>query len=146
MTPKEEVPVYSSQDEGPVEKDENLKIMVAESVAEIADKMVDFVCDQMEKQQSDKQEVVIEQSSSAVNDGNYSNNTDSTKDVLENCEEEQEPATCDKYEPTGRNTDESDFSDRQGFLHVKDPDLIAFEMLEPNEDEKFENAQGKLHS
>ncbi|CAG2226604.1 NBR1 [Mytilus edulis] len=133
----------------PGEGEENIKIVMADSVAEIADKMVEFVCEQMDRSEARNVEHFMPENNNVEtiapdNEPKYvdqeKENVDSGIPVEFARHQEVVSDTGNKYESTGKSGDESDFSDGHGFLHVQGPDLIAFEMVEPGEDDKYENA------
>ncbi|XP_071149090.1 next to BRCA1 gene 1 protein-like [Mytilus edulis] len=133
----------------PGEGEENIKIVMADSVAEIADKMVEFVCEQMDRSEARNVEHFMPENNNVEtiapdNEPKYvdqeKENVDSGIPVEFARHQEEVSDIGNKYESTGKSGDESDFSDGHGFLHVQGPDLIAFEMVEPGEDDKYENA------
>ena len=131
-------PLQTMDREGETHGEENIKIVVADSVAEIADKMVEYVCEKMDRCSVEHQEETkITEEDKEEAKAEIEEEVNTSKDVKQTEEEMGE-----KYESVGKSADESDFSDRNGFLHVRGPDLIAFEVVEPSQEENFENAEG----
>jgi hypothetical protein len=103
--------------------------------------MVEYVCEKMDRCSFENQEETVtrntEEEDKEEAKAEIEEEVNTSSDV-----KQTEEQMVEKYESVGKSGDESDFSDRNGFLHIRGPDLIAFEMVEPSQEENFENAEG----
>ena len=139
LTSKQE-PVYTAEET--VVEGDNERVIVPDEITELATKMVDDTLKLVEQNQSDdRKEEVLQEREEEVSVEIDGNEPEVEAQEGVNVESEAQEGGERKVDDSiGQSADESDFSDRQGFLHVRGPDLIAFEMME-QEEEKFENAQ-----
>ena len=137
-------PLQAMDKEGETHGEENIKIVVADSVAEIADKMVEYVCEKMDRCSFENQEETVTRNTEKEDKEEAKVEIEEEVNTSSDVKQTEEQMV-EKYESVGKSGDESDFSDRSGFLHIGGPDLIAFEMVEPSQEENFENAEETLN-